>query len=188
MPNDPYAAPSADLVDTGSTSTIPTSIWTGKGRLSVASFFGQVFVLMLVFGVVAVALVGMTSLQGGDLLNDLGDSSNVNFSNPGMIVVVIAGLVWEYIIICMTIKRLHDLDHSGWWAAAILIGSLIPIVNFVVIIGMIYVSFFPGTKTDNRFGGRRETKGWEKVCAILYLVIIIALIGAAVLMASGIVG
>lgn len=189
MNNDPYAAPTADLDNTGSTATIPTSIWTGKGRLSVVSFFGQSFVLILLFVLFVGALVALFSVLGGAMPSD---PTDIDFSNPILIVLGILAailyMVMIYITVCMTIKRLHDRNHSGWWSAAIFIGSLIPFVNIVALIGMIYVYFFPGNKTGNRFGGRRETKGWEKICAILYLVLIIVSIIGGVMFAGSIAG
>ena len=38
----------------------------------------------------------------------------------------------------VVIRRMHDTDHSGWWA-------LVPIVNFVFLVT-------EGTKGENRFG------------------------------------
>lgn len=43
------------------------------------------------------------------------------------------------------VRRLHDLDRSGWW---LLIG-LIPIVGFIVLIVWFATAGLPG---DNKFG------------------------------------
>lgn len=49
------------------------------------------------------------------------------------------------IIIIQAIKRLHDIDQSGW----LMLLTLVPLVN--VILG-IYVLVAPGTPGSNRFG------------------------------------
>lgn len=56
--------------------------------------------------------------------------------------ILIAAVVGNWMI---TIRRLHDLDKSGWWSLV----SFIPYVN--VAFG-IYVLFFKGTTGPNRFG------------------------------------
>ena len=45
----------------------------------------------------------------------------------------------------IVIRRLHDLDRPGWWC----IGAIIPIVNFVL---AIYLLFFKGTDGSNQYG------------------------------------
>ena len=43
-------------------------------------------------------------------------------------------------------KRLHDMDHSGWW-------QLISIIPYAGALGLvIWLGFFPGTKGNNSFG------------------------------------
>lgn len=54
-------------------------------------------------------------------------------------------LPFAYTIFCLNIKRLHDLDKSGWF----LLLNLIPIVNWGL---SIYLLFFKGTEGPNRFG------------------------------------
>jgi len=53
--------------------------------------------------------------------------------------------VMIYISVVANIKRLHDLDKSGWFAFIILI-------PFVSIGLLIYCGFFSWTKWENRFG------------------------------------
>jgi uncharacterized membrane protein YhaH (DUF805 family) len=48
-------------------------------------------------------------------------------------------------ILAVNIRRLHDLDRSGWW---IFIG-LIPLVGPVI---LFFWHIYPGTIGDNRFG------------------------------------
>ena len=46
--------------------------------------------------------------------------------------------------IAVLVRRLHDIDKSGWWALL----SLVPIANLVILVFM----FFNGTVGENRFG------------------------------------
>jgi len=63
------------------------------------------------------------------------------FAIPALIL-ILAALV---LIFLQAIKRLHDLDLSGWWSLVF----VIPIINF----GLgLYLTFAKGTDGPNRFG------------------------------------
>ena len=55
---------------------------------------------------------------------------------------LIAAVVGSYMI---SIRRLHDLDKSGWWI-------LVFFVAYVDIIFSLYLLFAPGTHGYNRYG------------------------------------
>ncbi|ATN32513.1 hypothetical protein ACO34A_01650 [Rhizobium sp. ACO-34A] len=64
---------------------------------------------------------------------------------------VLAGLVYAAHVIpsfSVTVRRLHDIDRSGWWV----------LIGFVPLVGSIVLLVFActgGTDTPNRFGVRR---------------------------------
>jgi len=70
-----------------------------------------------------------------------------------------------YFSITFGIRRLHDIDKSGWWILLL----LIPIVN--IIFGL-YILFAKGTEGVNRFGPQRGTPQWEKVLGWIYIILI----------------
>lgn len=165
MSNDPYAAPSADLQTDAA--PIQTSIWNAKGRLSILSYLAQYFVLFLVFfaifGVIG-AIFGATTGFDESSLSSLDSDSPLLKIMP--LVMLPLFILLFYISWCQLIKRMHDRDHVGWWSLL----ALIPLINIFV---MIYILFFPGQKHANRYGGQRITKGWEKVVAILLIILIV---------------
>ncbi|WP_426533123.1 DUF805 domain-containing protein [Bradyrhizobium sp. McL0615] len=61
-------------------------------------------------------------------------------NNPALMLMALAFYAW--IAFCITVKRLHDLDATGWLS--------IPIV--LIPLGVILVGSFPGTTGPNRFG------------------------------------
>jgi uncharacterized membrane protein YhaH (DUF805 family) len=61
-------------------------------------------------------------------------------NNPVLALLVLVLLVW--IAICVTVKRLHDIDASGWLS--------IPVV--LIPIAVILVGSFPGTVGPNQYG------------------------------------
>ncbi len=54
--------------------------------------------------------------------------------------------------LAVSIRRLHDRDMSGWWYLGFLVGSLIPLINFLVSIGFLVLMCLEGTRGPNRFG------------------------------------
>lgn len=113
-------------------------------------------------------------------------------------------LVFAVIGTIFVIRRLHDIDLSGWW---VLYSSLIGIVSAgLIVAGVatqstalmvlggiamlflfafgIYILVKPGAPDANRFGPPRETRGWEKVVGIIGIVLMVlgplALIGLVV--------
>lgn len=71
------------------------------------------------------------------IINSYSESSIIIL---GLILIVIAYLGW-----IQTVKRLHDLNQSGWLSLL----QLIPLVNFVF---GLYILFSGGTKGSNKFG------------------------------------
>jgi uncharacterized membrane protein YhaH (DUF805 family) len=62
--------------------------------------------------------------------------------NNNPILMLIALLLYAWIAICITVKRLHDMDATGWLS--------IPVV--IIPIAVILVGAFPGTVGPNQFG------------------------------------
>ena len=71
----------------------------------------------------------------------------------GIIVIVLAAIAFIVSSISLDVRRLHDMELSGWWVLLLRIGSVIPYVGFVVAIGgLIWLGFVHGTRGSNRFG------------------------------------
>ena len=96
-----------------------SKLFTTEGRLNRLAYFLQslkVFGLAVVGGILLEFLIGIP--------------------------ILIATMVANWMII---IRRLHDLNKSGWW-------SLIALIPYVNVIFGLYLLFAPGTKGDNRYG------------------------------------
>lgn len=94
-------------------------------------------------------------------------------SNRDSIVVIllawIPNLIWFYFYLMFSIKRLHDLNQNGWLCLL----NCIPILN--LFFGL-YLIFCPGTAGGNSYGDPRETKAWESVLAVIYIVVLCILL------------
>ena len=69
--------------------------------------------------------------------------------NPESLLVTVPTGIWSLVVsvggIMLSIRRLHDLDKSGWF----LLLGLVPLVN---VIFMLYMWLAPGTVGANRYG------------------------------------
>jgi uncharacterized membrane protein YhaH (DUF805 family) len=63
-------------------------------------------------------------------------------ANNSLVLELIVLALYAWIAICVTVKRLHDMDASGWLS--------IPVV--LIPIAVILVGSFPGTVGPNQYG------------------------------------
>lgn len=110
------------------------TIYTTEGRLNRLRYFKYQLIWALISAVIGFIL----GFIGGFLSG-----------NPESVLVTVPTGIWSFITgvggIMLSIRRLHDLDKSGWF---LLIG-LIPLVN---IIFAFYMWLMPGTVGWNRYG------------------------------------
>lgn len=109
-----------------------------KGRVGRFYYFEGSIILMFI-GVAIVLLFSKTGLIAGAF-------------TPSNSPDVIEALIYMFIVspiyffqVSLSVRRLHDLDRSGWFYLI----SFIPYVNFIY---GIYLLFFKGTPGVNRFG------------------------------------
>ncbi len=84
---------------------------------------------------------------------DVGDVGGVAVAySPGWLTAV-AGLVLILPTLSVTVRRLHDTDHSGWW-------WWLQLLNFLCGLGTIILIFAfyikPGDPTENSYGPPRR--------------------------------
>jgi uncharacterized membrane protein YhaH (DUF805 family) len=96
------------------------------------------------------------------------------FGVLGVILAVVIAIPMVVLSIAYSVRRLNDLNHSGWWVLL----SLIPFVSFIY---SLYVLFAPGTKGTNDFGpAPAENPTWVVVCAWIFPILFAVGIFAAI--------
>ncbi|MGB0867691.1 MAG: DUF805 domain-containing protein [Granulosicoccaceae bacterium] len=161
-----FAAPESEIEFQGE--EIQQKLFSARGRVGVLKYFGQTFLWSVVFMLVIAALFAAASAMG--LV-----SGGPEAAMGG--VAIISGVVmlpYLYIMICFGVKRLHDINMSGWFMLLL----FVPIVN--IFFGL-YMMLKPGKAEANRFGAQSETKGWEKVVGWIYIVLMVAGFAAGLL-------
>lgn len=166
---DVYETPQATLSE--STPEIKTGLFSAKGRLGVLKYMAQSCILMLAM----IAVFGVVALSAG--VSFSGETASPEMNPLLLSVIAVAILPAMWIGTVMMIKRLHDLNLSGWF----ILLTLIPILGGFI---SLFIMCAPGMKEGNKFGPLAHTAAWEKVLGIIGLAILvltmIASIGALV--------
>ena len=123
-----------------------------SGRMSRLEWWGRSMLMYLLrilgLAVIAAAAAALDGGNRGMAGNGLKAAIiiGVILGVAAVIALIVAG-------ISLDVRRLHDMDLSGWWVLLLRLGSIIPYAGFVVWLGSaIWLGFAPGTQGQNRFG------------------------------------
>ncbi len=116
--------------------TVLSKYATFQGRAVRSEFWFFVLFVFLLFTILAV-------IEGAVLAPALGFS--VFDPDAGQPLSLVASLGLLLPNIAVAVRRLHDIDRSGWW---LLIG-FVPILGFLV---LLYWYIQPGTQGTNQYG------------------------------------
>ena len=138
----------------------PLSVSGRFGRLSAIAWYGFIH-LMTLFASIALSLaLGLLNLQQWSMthlsLNTLSSMTGLGFS--------VIFLLYLYFLWVITIRRLHDMNRSGWFS----LFFLLPILNVLL---SLYLLFGSGSTGSNRYGAARLTAIWEKILAWLMIIL-----------------
>lgn len=135
-------------------------------------------------GRVRTLLFGISQLMivfiGGGLINALLSIVFVQLpsSNNYMVVAMAVGLMMYvgmfYVLFSNSIRRLHDLDYSGWFSLFL----LVPVINIILALILL---LWPGSRDRNRFGAPPpQNKIWMLPVALILLTLPILLVVSVV--------
>jgi uncharacterized membrane protein YhaH (DUF805 family) len=174
-PHNPYQTPGANVTLPDLGGSDETSPFSPAGRFGRLSYIAWGFLVGLTAQVIDLAA------GGAALFNPAFDAAGhpipPEIAPETLAVFVIVGLVSLVIVVLFMIRRLHDIDASGWYALLV----LVPLVNVLLILFLLLKG---GTQGTNRFGPKRITRTWEKVVGIIGVVfMILGVIGIIAAMA-----
>lgn len=160
---DLYQAPAADVV--GQQGEFDnSSMFSPKGRAGRLRYFAYASGIGLLYGIIVAVVAATVGAITGD------SKTAVEVTR----VVSLTGDVFLLpITIIFSIKRLHDLEWTGWLSLL----TLIPGLN--ILLGLILV-FAPGNIGSNRYGPppKRGSSAVAIIAAIMFLVAILGIIAA----------
>ncbi len=167
--------------------------WSLKGRFGRLSYLAWLLVVALAIVATIGVFVGIFAAIGGF-------HSGQHFGLiVGGIAVAILYIAMIYFSIIIGIRRLHDLNRTGWWMllqllpfaggilSALHIGAVFMVVSVVVsLVFGLYLIFAKGTEGVNDYGVQRPTPQWEKVVGWIYIVLVFGVAVVGVLAAISI--
>ena len=157
--SNPYSAPAADMNTVADGQFYQPKMFAMSGRIGRVRYLAyySLFTLMAYIGI---AVLGVA------LAGAVGPLAMLVAAVIMMIPLLVIGFV-------LVIRRLNDLDKSGWLSLL----SLVPLVN--AFFGL-YLLFAPGTKGDNQYGPQPTPNSTGLVVAglILPFIVIIGIIAA----------
>ena len=130
------------------------------GSLSSIGWYGFVH-LIAFFATLAFSLaLGIFNMHTLSMDNQFVNTLT-GIAGLGFVVILV---LYLYFLIVITVRRLHDLNRSGW----LILLFLLPLVN--IFMGL-YLLLGSGTKGSNKYGLPRETLVWEKILAWLMIIL-----------------
>ena len=143
-----------------------SSSLSANGRFGRLAYLGWNMLIGLAITIIAIFLA---------ILIPNFDQQITNPSPVLIIAMAIIGLVFYIALIycsfVLTIRRLHDRNHTGWMSLLM----LIPLFNLLF---FIYLCCAKGDAAANNYGAPHLTKTWEKVLGWIYITLFpIAMLG-----------
>lgn len=121
--------------------------WRGRfSRLSYLAWMGVFTFLFLVVFIFDFMRLGKVNPE---------EIHSVNFMYFAFLPTIIFLVLSLYSAFVFIIRRLHDLNQSGWWSVLI----FVPVLSFIL---YLYLMFGKGSENRNKYGLNRETRAWER--------------------------
>lgn len=155
-PRAPFSAPS-----TLPRTDFPLSI---HGRFNRLSMIGWFFFLHIIVFLISLAL---SMMEGIFSLNTLrfGVENFQHVSNVFTLGSCLLTLIYLYSLFTLMIRRLHDLNKTGWLS----LFFLLPALNILLVL---YLMLFSGNRHMNQYGLPRQSALWEQILAWIILILI----------------
>lgn len=140
-----------------------------EGRASRREYW-MFTLLVVIVAIVGLALVagvaGASALSIGQDVNPVAYGGLLAGAGAGAVVLMIAFYIWLLLTgvasLGVTIRRIHDLNYSGWFLllyyVVLIIGALISKYLYLLFaLGWIVAMCLPGTKGSNKYGNDPTT-------------------------------
>lgn len=141
-----------------------------RGRISRLSFLAGRFIFSLIYTTILIGGLYFISQDISLVFRSifLGDQTLLASNRAAYIFFCILGLVQGiFSILYLDRRRLHDCNHSGWFA-------LFFFIPFLQLFYAIYLMVAKGYEEENRYGLPRHTPEWEKFlgwCGLVFHIV-----------------
>lgn len=123
-----------------------------KGRLDKGNF-----IKIVIVGIVLQFLI--SGLFGGNMVAGMVSGYGMlGFGMIGILIVSVLSLIVGVYELGATVRRLHDIGQTGWYALGLALVSFIPGIGWIIGLGaLIYLCITPGDLGNNAYGGVPNT-------------------------------
>ena len=132
---DIFAATNCDLTPYRKDTGLWENLFKTNGRLNRLRYFKRSIGILFLYVILIIATVALSV-----------DPASNELPVAGLIVCIVLSILFAIGSICLTIRRLHDLNLTGWLCLLM----TVPAVNTAF---WIYTTFAPGTVGSNQYGG-----------------------------------
>ena len=122
-----------------------------QGRSRRSEYWWVALFNVIVFGV----LFGLAMALGGDF--ESGEMSPIGMLLFGII--ALYGLAVFIPSIALYVRRLHDINQTGWIYLGLIVASVIPVIGLIASIASIVIACIPGTVGPNKYGPDPKNPG-----------------------------
>ncbi|MDA4848342.1 DUF805 domain-containing protein [Hoeflea poritis] len=105
------------------------------------------YLVPIVLGILGLILIDIDRLTAEDM-NSMISTIIIVYGAAGGLIVLATILPG----ISVAVRRFHDVNLSGWWILACIIGSAIPFVGIIGTLAPFVIGLIKGTDGDNKFG------------------------------------
>ncbi|WP_081403361.1 DUF805 domain-containing protein [Acinetobacter equi] len=149
---------------TTSNSSLKYNLFSPQGRISRATYIAWSLIAAIIS--LIILLILSSAFLSADISSlDLQNSEEIStFLNSVSFIQLPIYIIGYYFLIIFTIKRLHDLNLTGWLSLLL----FIPLINFFF---GLYLFFAKGNISSNKFGEPRVALSWETAVAWIYIII-----------------
>ena len=132
------------------------------GRLSSIGWYAFVHLATFLATIALSLTLGIFNLNTLSMDNQLVNTLT-GIAGLGFVVIL---LLYLYFLMVITVRRLHDMNRSGWF----ILLFILPVLN--ILLGL-YLLLGSGTAGINSYGLPRETPVWEKILAWLMIILML---------------
>ncbi|WP_445115643.1 DUF805 domain-containing protein [Acinetobacter sp. WZC-1] len=141
------------------TQTYKDHPFSPKGRFTRLSYLAWYFISVIIYSMALLVILPLIAIS---FFIPTGQSFPPT-AMIALVLVLISVVGFMVATVCITIRRLHDLNKSGWlW--------LLTLVPFINLIFMIYVCVARGSTEANQYGPFRATEQSEKLLGSIYVI------------------
>lgn len=112
---------------------------------------------VVLFNVLVMTVLVILMLTLGGFNPDTGAMGPLGFLFAGIIGLYALAIIIPSI--ALFVRRLHDINQTGWIYLGLVIAGFIPFINFLASIAQIVIACIPGTAGPNKYGPDPKNPG-----------------------------